>query len=233
LQKQSLMERLSNVSRQAVLYRRESQQAREAERERIAADFHDGPLQAFIAVQMRIEIARKMLERNHEAGMEELRQLRDVCSQQVTEVRSFVRSMRPIELDAAGLGAALRSTVGFFQKDSGISATFKADPGAMHDDIETSTEVVQIVREALNNVRKHSSAAHVSVSLTRGQDHLEIGVEDDGMGFPFAGEFSLEELELLRLGPLSIMKRARSLDGDLTVASRPGRGTELRLRLPL
>ncbi len=233
LQKQSLVERLSAVSRQAVLYRSEAQQAREAERERIAADFHDGPLQSFISVQMRLEIVRKMLARNHDAGMEELRQLRDVCAQQITEVRTFVRSMRPVELDGAGLAAALRSTVGFFQKDSGIPTTFKADPTAMHDDIEASIDILQIVRESLNNVRKHSSASRVAVNISRSNGTLIIDVEDDGTGFPFAGEFSLEELDLLHLGPQSIMRRIRSLNGDLLLNSRPGRGSELHIRLPL
>lgn len=233
LQKQSLIDRLSNVSRQAVLYRVEAQQAREAERERIAADFHDGPLQSFISIQMRLEIVRKMLERNFDAGMAELRELREICSQQVTEVRTFVRSMRPVEVDGAGLAAALRSTVGFFQKDSGIPATFKVDPGAMHDDIEVSTEIVQIVREALNNVRKHSGASRVAVGLARKDGTLLIDVEDDGTGFPFAGTFSLEELELLRIGPLSIQRRVRGLAGDLSLASRPGRGSELKIHLPI
>ncbi|MGJ5813119.1 sensor histidine kinase [Paludibaculum fermentans] len=233
LQKQSLIDRLSNTSRQAVLYRKEAQQAREAERERIAADFHDGPLQSFISIQMRLEIVRKMLERNFDAGMAELKELREICGQQVTEVRTFVRSMRPVEVDGAGLAAALRSTVGFFQKDSGIPATFKVDPGAMHDDIDSSTEVVQIVREALNNVRKHSGASRVAVGLARADNTLLIDVEDDGTGFPFAGTFSLEELELLRIGPLSIQRRVRGLSGDLALSSRPGRGSELKIRLPI
>ncbi|MBI5281717.1 MAG: sensor histidine kinase [Candidatus Solibacter usitatus] len=233
LQKQSLLERLSGASRQAVLYRSQAGQAREAERERIAADFHDGPLQSFISVQMRLEIVRRMLERNHDAGMEELRQLREICDRQVTEVRTFVRSMRPVELDGAGLAAALRSTVGFFQKDSGIPATFKAGVSAMHDDLEANVEILQIVREALNNVRKHSNASGVAVALSREQGQIHIGVEDDGMGFPFAGAFSLDELELLQIGPRSIMQRTRSLNGEMTLTSRPGRGSELKIRLPL
>jgi signal transduction histidine kinase len=233
LQKQSLLDRLSSTSRQAVLYRSEAQQARESERERIAADFHDGPLQSFISIQMRLEIVRKMLERSHEAGMEELRQLREICNRQVTEVRTFVRSMRPVELDGAGMAAALRSTVGFFQKDSGIPTSFKADPTAMHDDIEASTEILQIVREALNNLRKHSSASRAAVTLARADNQLLIDIEDDGTGYPFAGSFSLDEMELLRLGPQSIMRRIRSLDGELFVHSRPGRGSELQIRLPL
>lgn len=233
LQKQSLIDRLSNTSRQAVLYRMEAQQAREAERERIAADFHDGPLQSFISIQMRLEIVRKMLERNFDAGMAELKDLREICGQQVTEVRTFVRSMRPVEVDGAGLAAALRSTVGFFQKDSGIPATFKVDPGAMHDDIDVSTDIVQIVREALNNVHKHSGASRVAVALSRHDSTLHIDVEDDGTGYPFAGAFSLDELELLRLGPRSIERRVRGLAGDLSLCSRPGRGSELKIRLPI
>lgn len=233
LQKQSLLDRLSSASRQAVLSRAEAQQAREAERERIAADFHDGPLQSFISIQMRLEIVRKMMERNVEAGMDELRQLREICDRQVTEVRTFVRGMRPVELDGAGLAAALRSTVGCFQKDSGIPTTFQADASAMHDDIDATIDIVQIVREALNNLRKHSSASRAAVTLARGEGQLLIGVEDDGTGYPFAGSFSLDELELLRLGPQSIMRRVRSLQGELTLLSRPGRGSELHIRLPL
>lgn len=233
LQKQSILARLSAASRQAVHYRSEAHLAREAERERIAADFHDGPLQGFISVQMRLEIVRKMLERNHDAGMEELRQLREICNSQVTEVRTFVRNMRPVEVDGAGLATALRATVGFFQKDSGIPATFQVDPGAMHDDIEASTDIVQIVRESLNNVWKHSGASRVAVSVARRNGSLQIEVEDDGMGFAFAGSFDLDELEMLRMGPQSIQRRVRSLDGSLVLTSRPGQGSQLRIALPL
>lgn len=233
LQRQSLMQRISNISRQAVFYRSESEKARESERERIAADFHDGPLQSFISIQMRLEIVRKMLERNHDAGMEELRQLREVCAKQVTEVRTFVRSMRPIEIDGLGLAAALRAMVGLFQKDSRITATFDAAATARHDDLEASTDIVQIVREALNNVQKHSSASRVAVRLGRENNHLTLNIEDDGRGFPFAGTFCLEELELLGMGPASIQRRVKSLGGDLAVESIPGRGAKLRVRLPL
>lgn len=233
LQKQSLLERLSNASRQALHYRVEAQRAREAERERIAADFHDGPLQSFISVQMRLEILRRIFQKKPEMGMEELEGLQKVVTQQVAEVRTFIRGMRPVEVEGAGLAAALRQTVGFFQKDCGMTATFKAGANAMHDDLDASLDIVQIVREALNNVRKHSSASRVAVSLDRDENQLALEVEDDGTGFPFSGEFSLEEMEVLRMGPESIKRRVRGLNGDLSVVSRPGRGSTLRMRLPL
>lgn len=233
LQRQSLLERLSAASRQAVLSRMEAQKAREDERERIAADFHDGPLQSFISIQMRLEILRKVFERNFGAGMQELRDLQQICARQVTEVRTFIRGMRPVEVDGAGLAAALRSTVGFFQKDSGIPSSFRAAPAAMHDDLQARPEIIQIVREALNNISKHSSASRAAVSLDRQDGWIVLRIEDDGTGFPFSGRFTLKELELLRLGPWSIMRRVRALDGDLTVDSHPARGAGLEIRLPM
>lgn len=233
LQRQSLLERLSSASRQAVMHRMDALRAREEERERIAADLHDGPLQAFISIQMRLEILRRMLERNFEAGMEELRQLQEVCTRLVTEVRTFIRGMRPVEMDGAGLAATLRSTAAHFQKDSGIPTSFRAAPSAMHDDLEARPEIVQIVREALNNIRKHSAASRAAVSLDRQNRQILLRIADDGTGFPFAGRFTLEELELLRLGPQSILRRVRALDGDLSLTSHPARGAEVEIRLPI
>jgi signal transduction histidine kinase len=233
LQRQSLLERLAAASRQAVMYRLDAMRAREDERERIAADLHDGPLQSFISIQMRLEILRKMLARNYEAGMEELRQLQEIAGRLVTEVRTFIRGMRPVEMDGAGLAATLRSTAALFQKDSGIPTTFKAAPAAMHDDLEARPEIVQIVREALNNIRKHSSASRAAVTLDRQDGQIVLRIDDDGTGFPFAGRFTLEELELLRLGPQSILRRVRALEGSLTVNSHPARGSEIEIRIPV
>lgn len=232
LQKTSLLDRLSNSSKQAVHFRSEAHRAREAERERIAADFHDGPLQSFISFQMRLDVVRKMLQRNPEAGMEELEQLRGICAKQVTEMRTFIRGMRPVEVDGLGLATALRHVVATFQSDSRIPATFHAGLDASHDDLDPSIELIQALREALHNVQKHSGASRVAVRLWREGNIVALDVEDDGCGFPFSGEFTLDELELLRTGPESIKRRMRSLNGDLTLDSRPGRGASLRLRVP-
>jgi signal transduction histidine kinase len=141
--------------------------------------------------------------------------------------------MRPVEVDGLGLAAALRSMVGMFQKDSRITATFDADPDARHDDVDAITDVLQIVREALHNVQKHSGASHVAVRLGRDEQFIVISVEDDGTGFPFCGAFTLDELELLGMGPASIKRRVKMLNGELMVDSQPGHGSSLRMRVPL
>src|SRR6185295_8088295 len=80
--------RMSSTLRQNVIIRSQSEGAREAERQRIAADFHDGPLQSFISFQMRLEIISKLMKRDAEAAAAELRQLQDLCRGQVTDLRS-------------------------------------------------------------------------------------------------------------------------------------------------
>ena len=97
---------------------------------------------------------------------------------------------------------------------------------------EFTTEVLQIIREALNNIRKHSKAARVSLMVEANGKSIDISVEDDGSGFPFAGSFSLDELELLRLGPKSIKRRVRTLSGEMMLESKPSHGAGLKIRIP-
>jgi len=230
IQREYLEERLSNSSRQTVLYRYDAEKARESERQRIAADFHDGPLQSFISFQMRLEIIRKLLTRDMAAATEELLQLQDLCKSQVNELRAFVRSMRPVDVEGS-LNATLRRVVEQFQKDSGIPATFVSAEFMEPAEPEVSLELLQIVREALYNVQKHSSATRVAVSIAKSETGLEILVEDNGNGFPFSGRYTLDELELLRLGPMSIKRRVRTLGGDMVLDSKPGQGAGLKIRL--
>ena len=231
--KRYLDRRLSNTLRHNVIIRSQAQGAREAERERIAADFHDGPLQSFISFQMRLEIIKKLIARgDYESATNELRELQSLCKAQVSELRSFVRSMRPPD-DGMSLPASLSRMVDQFQRDTGISATFTG--GDLHDPAETevSLELLQIVRETLNNIQKHSGATRMALSVGMHDHRIEIKAEDNGSGFPFSGAFNLDELELLRLGPVSIKRRVRMLNGELQLESKPGHGASMQIRIPV
>ncbi len=232
LYKSYLDDRMSLLLRNNLIIRSQAEGAREAERQRIAADFHDGPLQSFISFQMRLEVIRKLMERNQAAAAEELRQLQDLCRGQVADLRSFVRSMRPAD-EGMSLSASLSRMVDSFQRDAGIFATFAAEEFHDPSATEVALEVLQIVRETLNNIQKHSGATRVAVTAGRVNQKLEVKVEDNGAGFPFTGRFTLEELDALRLGPISIKRRVRTLGGELVIESKPGEGSKLELRLPV
>ena len=231
--KRRLEARIEYLHEESESFQQTVEEARENERQRIAADFHDGPLQSFISFQMRLEIFRKILERNREAGLQELAQLQELSKSQVREMRSYVRDMRPLDVDGASLTAATRRLVEEFQKESGIPVTFVGGERPFAAAPETSTDVLQMIREALNNVRKHSKATRVAVALEKTGKILEISIDDNGVGFHFSGTYNLDELDLLRLGPVSLKRRARSLGSELLLESRPGRGAGLKLRVPI
>ena len=207
--------------------------SREEESQRIASDFHDGPLQSFISLQMRLEILRKVMERDVDAGMQDLKQLQALAQSQVRDLRAFLHSMRPVDVEGGNLVATARRTAEHFQKESGIPVTFMGTNTPVGLPQEMTLEVLQMIRESLHNVQKHASATRVAVTMEKTDRGLEISVDDNGHGFNFAGTYTLEELELLRLGPASLKRRARSLNADLQLESRPGRGAGVKFRIPL
>lgn len=231
--KKRLESRMESLALEAAETREDAQRAREAERQRIASDFHDGPLQSFISLQMRLEILRKLMERDFQAGMDDLADLQKLAQQQVKELRAFVRGMRPPEMQGSNLYASARRICENFQKESGIPVTFVGGDGPLKCPEEMASEIVQMLREALHNVLKHAGATRLAVSVERVAKALELSVDDNGRGFHFSGVYSLDELELLRLGPASLKRRARALNAEMTVESRPGRGAGLKLRIPM
>lgn len=230
VQRKYYEKRLSMAARQNVLLRDDAQRARESERQRIAADFHDGPLQAFIGFLLRLELVRKLISKDVETALTELKQLQEIAKKQVNELRSFVRSMRPVEVEGSSFAASLSRLVEQFQQDTGINTTFMSGDYEEPGETETALELLQIVRESLNNVQKHSRATRVMVSVSRHGDGLEVTVDDNGAGFPFSGLYTIDEMDLMRLGPASIKRRVRLLGGELLIDSRPGEGVSLKVR---
>lgn len=235
-----LLKRLKRVApvftelvRQILVIKAVEQAAYDRERSRLAQDFHDGPLQSVISFQMRVHTIRKLLERDPPAAARELEQLQELARKQVTEMRTFVNSMRPVEVNTTSLTAAARRLVDDFQKESGVPVTFLSGEEPVRAPGKIGVDILQIIREALHNIQKHAQATHVLFSIELDDNNLVIAVNDNGTGFRFGGKYSLEELETLRLGPNSIKQRMRALGGDLLLESLPGHGTSLRLKIPL
>jgi signal transduction histidine kinase len=212
--------------------KRAAERATDDERQRIASDFHDGPLQSFISLEMRLEIVRKLLTRDATSGMEDLRQLQALAQRQIRDLRAFLQSMRPVDLDGASMVATARRTAESFQKETGIPVTFIGTNLPLGLPQDATLEVLQLIREALHNVQKHAGATRVAVAMDKSDRGVEISIDDNGHGFNFAGAYSLEELELLHLGPESLKRRARSLNSDMLLESRPGRGASIKVRIP-
>jgi signal transduction histidine kinase len=94
-------------------------------------------------------------------------------------------------------------------------------------------ELARIAQEALVNVRKHSGAKQVTVQLLQEDGGWQLIVEDDGIGFPFSGRISQSELEASGKAPGIIRERVRLIQADLTIESKPGKGSRIEIFVPL
>lgn len=206
--------------------------ARTAERRRITADLHDGPLQSVIGLEMRLAAARALAERDPAAALKELEMLADLAAAAVAELRAFQRTLKPPPVETTDLGALAQRLAEEFAAGAGPEIRFQGPDAPVTASPDICLETAQILREALANVRKHARATRVEVAVRRLGGELEISVGDDGQGFPF-DKMTLEELDRRDVGPASIRHRVRALGGALTVESQPGQGARLIVRIPL
>jgi len=229
-----LQHRLFQTAHQNVFYRAELQSARTLERERLAADFHDGPLQAFTGLQMRLSVVRRMIEKMRYAdAVSELEQLQKLWQEQVFEMRTFVQEVREGQGSPADLPEALRRLMDRFEKQTGWDIEFSCPERLPPLAGARAASLLQMVREALNNVHKHAGATAIHVKLTTDDAGFHVSIEDNGGGFPFGGTYTLDDLDLLGVGPQSIRTRAKEIQGDLSLESRPGVGSTLHIRVPV
>jgi two-component system sensor histidine kinase UhpB len=194
--------------------------AQEEERARVARDLHDEVNQSLTGLLLRLEAAREAAPPELE---EELEETKSLANQAMRELLSLARQLRPTALDDLGLAAAVAGQVEQVAR-SGVAAELVTDGDFSDLDSDVQLVVYRVAQEALSNAARHSRAERIAVGLRRTGDGVELDVSDDGRGFAF------EESER-GLGIAGMRERALLLGGDLTIESRPGRGTTVSLRV--
>jgi signal transduction histidine kinase len=224
---------LAPLVEQFFVLRRIRSQAIDEERNRIAQDFHDGPLQAFLGFEVQLHFVRKLLERDPAKAARELEQLQSLARKQGREMRDLLQEMRLIDLEGTTLLGVLRHLAQDLEKSGDIQIKLLADSHRVEAPRRVCREVFHIVREAVTNARKHGAATCVVISVDSDPEQLRLSIDDNGGGFSFPGRYTLEELNRLRLGPVSIKQRVQQLGGSLELESTPGHGSRLLLTVPL
>lgn len=205
----------------------------EAERGRISRDLHDGILQSLLSFQIQLDVLRRRLPEEAEKVAAELATLGQALRNETDELRRIVGDMRPLRVQSADLVDLMHGFAERFRNEARIALDLLVDSAQLDAPDRVCREVFQIYREALHNIKKHARATHVVVKLWQQDEKLSLVVDDNGQGFSFAGRFTSEELDRLRLGPISIKERTRSVGGVLTVESNPGHGARLTVEVPL
>jgi two-component system, NarL family, sensor histidine kinase UhpB len=197
--------------------------AQEEERARVARDLHDEVNQSLTGLLLRLEAAREAAPPELEP---ELAETKALANQAMGELLSLARQLRPTALDDLGLAAATAGQVEQLAARGEVDASFEAEGDFSELGDDAQLVVYRVAQEALANAARHSGAGRVGVRLRRrGDGGVELEVADDGRGFAF------DDAEG-GLGIAGMRERALLVGGELTIESRPGRGTTVRLTVP-
>jgi signal transduction histidine kinase len=205
----------------------------EGERSRISREIHDGILQTLLSVDIQLDVLRRKVPTDPDQAVGGLASLQQTVRNETDELRRMVTDMRPLRVQSADLVDLMRGFAERFRNESALALDLLIDAAELQIPDRICRDLFQIYRESLHNVKKHAHASHVVVKLWQNEGEVVLVVDDNGEGFSFAGRFSGDELDRLRLGPISIKERTRSVGGVLTVESTPGHGARLTVEVPL
>ncbi|HET7507170.1 MAG TPA: sensor histidine kinase [Solirubrobacterales bacterium] len=196
--------------------------AQEEERARVARDLHDEVNQSLTGLLLRLEAAREAAPPELE---DELAETKALANQAMGELLSLARQLRPTALDDLGLVAAIEGQVEQLRRGE-IEASLQADGNFSDLGDDAQLVVYRVAQEALSNAARHSGAKQVEVRLHRADGGgVLLEVADDGRGFAF------DESER-GLGIGGMRERALLIGAELTIESRPAKGTTVRLEVP-
>jgi two-component system sensor histidine kinase UhpB len=224
--------------------------AQEEERRRLALELHDQTGQSLTALALHAEaIVQRLREETSPAALQarfQAERLRMLAQTTLEEVQALSRQLRPPMLDDLGLAAALR----WLAEDAGerlnvqVQIHFESSPAlplAVTPDEperlpgEIETALFRIAQESLTNAVRHGQAKNVQIRICRQEGAINLYVEDDGTGFELlrSEQSSNNGAGRQGVGLEGMRERAQLLGGALTIHSRPGRGCQVAVSVPL
>jgi signal transduction histidine kinase len=190
--------------------------ATDESRRRIERDLHDGTQQRLIALLLALRATETQVG---DAVRDRLHAIGSDLSEAIDELRELARGIHPSILSEGGLTPAIKSLA----RRSPIPAEVDLDlPERLSAKVEIG--VYYVVAEALTNAVRHAHATVISISAQVDDGHLDLVIEDDGVGGADPGTGT---------GLTGLGDRVAALGGSMQIASRPGAGTRLGITIPL
>ena len=207
-------------------------EVQETERHRVSRELHDGVNQLLSSIKLRLHTAEEALPRPNKEARASLERCRELTAQVLEETRRISHALRPQSLEDLGLSAACRGLCEDFQSRTGLPVQYNDATLTTRLPATTELHLFRIVQEALNNIAKHAAATRVRVTLVVRKNGLELKIEDTGCGFnPRAPRVHGPKAH--GLGLINFQERAAVLEGTCEIKSAPGKGTKIRVLVPL
>lgn len=201
---------------------------REEERIRIAREIHDELGQALTGVKLELSLLHDQLPADRPALASRLESISTLIDNTIHSVRRIATELRPIVLDQLGLIPAIEWQAHEFRTRTGIQCTLDIYLRSVALSQAESTAMFRIFQEILTNVARHAKATAVNILLQEQGGRLMLEVRDDGLGVTEA-----ELSDPTSLGLVGMRERALLMGGEITFAGTPGKGTTVKVWLPL
>ncbi|MDD4494061.1 MAG: GAF domain-containing sensor histidine kinase [Eubacteriales bacterium] len=207
--------------------------AHEEERKRIAREIHDGPAQLASSMVMKLEVCRKLYsigkieEFTHEMG-----QLSEGLRSTSGDIRTIIYGLKPAGLDN-GLLSAVQGHVNLFEGNTGINVSYTAKGSDENLEYYLSSTIYRIVQEGLSNIFKHANTEKAEVIIEILEDALHLEITDNGKGFDIRSLKSRMKTLEGGFGLEGIKERVELVNGKVTISSNPGKGTKIKIFVPL
>jgi signal transduction histidine kinase len=203
------------------------------ERQRLAHEIHDTLAQGFTSIVMHLEAAEALLPDERSSLQSHIDQARRTARENLVETRRLLHALQPVILDYASLPEALTQLTARWAEESSISASASITGTSHNLRPEIEVTLLRTAQEALANVRKHSRASKVTITLSYMDDTVALDVQDNGIGF---------DTERLCFYPLeqppggfglkALSERIKQLGGVFSLESVPNEGTTIAVALP-
>ncbi|HSD44306.1 MAG TPA: PAS domain-containing sensor histidine kinase [Burkholderiales bacterium] len=203
-------------------------EVREAERTRIARELHDELGQALTGLKMDVEVLARMTPGERSDLFERIGAMRELLDSTVATTRRISADLRPLVLDDLGLGAAAEWLVQNVVQRSGLACELELDPSFAQLDEPYASALFRIMQESLTNIVRHARARRVGVRLERAGAVAVLSISDDGVGMETGARAKPRSF-----GLRGISERVLLLGGAFDIASPPGGGTLVVVRIPL
>jgi len=206
----------------------------EEARKKLARDLHDGPTQSVAAMAMRINIARRLVEKDPKSAVDELSKIEELAHRTTTEIRHMLFTLRPLVLESQGLDAALKSMSDKMRDTYNQNVIVTVDEKiAMQMEMGKQGVIFYIIEEAINNARKHANAANIWVRLGMFRPGVALlEIEDNGVGFDVEAVNKAYDSRS-SLGMVNLRERSELVNGLLNIQSAIGKGTKVQVYIPL
>jgi len=204
--------------------------AEERQRRILATDLHDGIGQYLVLAQIKLGGLQKLADSTPMSA--QLAEVRDLIDQAIRDARTLTTQLSPPILYDLGLEAGLKWLCEQIQGQQDLHVRFHGESGSMPIDTDLRVVLFQSVRELLRNVMRHAQARTADVTMRTGNGSLLVIVEDDGAGFDPA-TIDAHLYKAGSFGLFSVRERLKSLGGELTIESQPGKGTRVMLAVAL